>query len=49
MLNSKQHVQIYLNLSDNMLKFKKNEEVGIIKSWNVPQKRFEILESKNAL
>jgi len=29
-LNSKQHIQIYIYLCDNMLKFKKNEEVGVI-------------------
>ena len=31
MLNSKQHTQIYIYSCDNTLKFKKNEEVGIIK------------------
>ena len=41
MLNSK-HVQIYIYLCDNTLKFKKNEEVGVIKCSNVPQKSFKI-------
>ena len=28
--NNKQHIQIYLYSCDNTLKFKKNEEVGVI-------------------
>ena len=35
MLNSKQHIQIYLYSCDNILKFKKNEEIGVIKNANM--------------